>query len=279
MFVGRNGEGKTNLVEAVGYLARWAATGSPPTRRWSGTARRRPSSGRRCAATTASCWSRSRSTRAGPTGCGSTARPLPRPRELLGLVRTVLFAPEDLALVRGDPSERRRFLDELLVSRTPRLAGVRTDYDRVLKQRNALLKTAAAAAAPGADAPETLDVWDAHLVELGGPAAGRPAGPGRRPGAAPGRGLRRRGRPAAAAALGYRSTCRWPASGAVQQTVPQLPSERGAARAIAERRGDEVDRGMTLVGPHRDDLVLHLGPAAGPRATPATGSPGRWRSR
>ena len=64
-------------------------------------------------------------------------------------MRTVLFAPEDLALVRGDPTERRRFLDELLVSRTPRLAGVRADYDRVLKQRNALLKTAAAARGGG----------------------------------------------------------------------------------------------------------------------------------
>src|SRR5689334_798616 len=91
--------------------------------------------------------------------------PLPRPRELLGLVRTVLFAPEDLALVRGDPTERRRFLDDLLVSRTPRLAGVRADYDRVLKQRNALLKTARLARGR---ALETLDVWDGHLIDLGG---------------------------------------------------------------------------------------------------------------
>src|SRR5688500_5700434 len=91
--------------------------------------------------------------------------PLPRPRDLLGLVRTVLFAPEDLVLVRGDPTERRRFLDELLVSRTPRLAGVRSDYERVLKQRNALLKTARMARGK---AIETLDVWDGHLTELGG---------------------------------------------------------------------------------------------------------------
>ena len=91
--------------------------------------------------------------------------PLPRPRELLGMVRTVLFAPEDLALVRGDPTERRRFLDELLVTRTPRLAGVRADYDRVLKQRNALLKTARLARGK---AIETLDVWDGHLTDLGG---------------------------------------------------------------------------------------------------------------
>ena len=80
-------------------------------------------------------------------------------------MRTVLFAPEDLALVRGDPTERRRFLDELLVTRTPRLAGVRADYDRVLKQRNALLKTARLARGK---AIETLDVWDGHLTDFGG---------------------------------------------------------------------------------------------------------------
>ena len=68
--------------------------------------------------------------------------PVPRAREVLGMLRTVLFAPEDLALVKGDPAERRRFLDDLLVARTPRFAGVRADYDRVLKQRNALLKSA-----------------------------------------------------------------------------------------------------------------------------------------
>jgi len=75
---------------------------------------------------------------------------VPRPREVLGIVRSVLFAPEDLAIVRGDPSERRRFLDELLVQRAPRLAGVRADYDRVLKQRATLLKSAGAARRGGA---------------------------------------------------------------------------------------------------------------------------------
>ena len=80
----------------------------------------------------------------------------------------MLFAPEDLAIVRGDPSERRRFLDELLVQRTPRLAGVRADYDRVLKQRAALLKTAGAARRAGSSGDlRTLDVWDGHLAEHG----------------------------------------------------------------------------------------------------------------
>ena len=164
-FVGRNGEGKTNLVEAVGYLATMSShrvsSDAPLVRH--GAARR--SSGRPCAGTTASCWSRSRSTPAGPTGCGSTGRRCPGRGSCSGLVRTVLFAPEDLALVRGDPTERRRFLDELLVTRTPRLAGVRSDYDRVLKQRNALLKTARLARGK---AIATLDVWDGHLTDLGG---------------------------------------------------------------------------------------------------------------
>ena len=91
---------------------------------------------------------------------------MPRAREVLGLLRTVLFAPEDLALVKGDPSERRRFLDDLLVARAPRFAGVRADYDRVLKQRNALLKSAATLRRGGGDLA-TLDVWDAHLATAG----------------------------------------------------------------------------------------------------------------
>src|ERR1700712_3156658 len=164
LFVGRNGEGKTNLVEAVDYLATMNShrvSADAPLVRHGDTqavvraALRRGerellveieiNPGRA---------NRVRVNRA----------PLPRPRELLGLVRPVLFAPEDLALVRGDPTERRRFLDDLLVSRTPRLAGVRADYDRVLKQRNALLKTAKLARG---NALATLDVWDGHLIDFG----------------------------------------------------------------------------------------------------------------
>src|SRR5262249_7722559 len=88
--------------------------------------------------------------------------PLSRARDALGIVRSVTFAPEDLALVRGDPGERRRFVDELLVSRWPRYAGVRSDYDRVLRQRSALLKTARLAGDT-----RTLEVWDGHLARHG----------------------------------------------------------------------------------------------------------------
>jgi DNA replication and repair protein RecF len=189
--------------------------------------------------------------------------PLPRPRELLGLVRTVLFAPEDLALVRGDPAERRRFLDELLVSRTPRLAGVRADYDRVLKQRNALLKTARLARG---SALETLDVWDGHLVDLGGQLLA--ARLGLVADLAPHLAARYAdvaGAGAAAAGLGYASTVPLAGDGSVLAPGAALPTAAELSAAlrerIAERRRDEVDRGMTLVGPHRDDLVIHLGPA------------------
>src|SRR3954462_14365191 len=165
VFVGRNGEGKTNLVEAGGYLAtrgsHRVSTDAPLVRHGAEQAVVRAALRRGDRELLVEIEinpgraNRIRVNRA----------PLPRPRELLGLVRTVLFAPEDLSLVRGDPTERRRFLDELLVTRTPRLAGVRADYDRVLKQRNALLKTAKLARG---NALATLDVWDGHLVELGG---------------------------------------------------------------------------------------------------------------
>jgi DNA replication and repair protein RecF len=179
------------------------------------------------------------------------------------MVATVLFAPEDLALVRGDPTERRRFLDELLVTRTPRLAGVRADYDRVLKQRNALLKTARLARGK---AIETLDVWDGHLTDVGGQLLA----------------ARLRlvadlaphmseayaevaGKDATVAGLGYSSTVPLAGDGAALVPGATLPTAAELTAAmrerVAERRSDELDRGMTLVGPHRDDLVIHLGPA------------------
>jgi DNA replication and repair protein RecF len=263
VFVGRNGEGKTNLVEAVDYLAAMSShrvsTDAPLVRHGDSQAVVRAalrSGDRELLVEIEINPGRANRVRV-------NRAPLPRPRELLGMVRTVLFAPEDLALVRGDPTERRRFLDELLVSRTPRLAGVRADYDRVLKQRNALLKTARLARG---SALETLDVWDGHLVDLGGQllaarlqliavlaphmaaAYADVAGPG-----------------AAAAGLGYSSTVPLAGDGSPLSADAALPgaAELSAAlRArVAERRGEEVDRGMTLVGPHRDDLVLHLGPA------------------
>jgi DNA replication and repair protein RecF len=267
VFVGRNGEGKTNLVEAVGYLATMGShrvSGDAPLVR----------QGASQAVVRAALRREDRELlveiEINP-GRANRVRvnraPLQRPRELLGLVKSVLFAPEDLVLVRGDPAERRRFLDDLLVSRTPRLAGVRGDYDRVLKQRNALLKTARLARG---NALATLDVWDGHLVDLGGQLlAARlrlvadlaPHMAGAYAGVA--------GADAAVAALGYASTVPLAGDGAPVQEGTALPTadELSAAlrERVAERRTDEVDRGMTLVGPHRDDLVISLGsmPAKG----------------
>ncbi|MCW2699452.1 MAG: recF [Blastococcus sp.] len=262
VFVGRNGEGKTNLVEAVGYLATMSShrvsSDAPLVRHGDAQAVVRAAlrrDDRELLVEVEINPGRANRVRVNRV-------PLPRPRELLGLVRTVLFAPEDLALVRGDPTERRRFLDELLATRTPRLAGVRSDYDRVLKQRNALLKTARMARGK---AIETLDVWDGHLTDLGGQllqarlrliadlaphmaqAYAEVAGDG-----------------AAVAALGYASTVPLAGDGSPLPSDAQLTAAQLTAamrEQVAERRGDELDRGVTLVGPHRDDLVLHLGPA------------------
>jgi DNA replication and repair protein RecF len=193
---------------------------------------------------------------------------LPRARELVGLVRTVIFAPDDLALVKGDPSGRRAFLDDLLVMRAPRLSGVRSDYDRILKQRNSLLKTAGAArrGSPSAEsALSTLGVWDAHLARTGAEVLAERLR------------LVELLRPYVGHA--YATVAR--GAGSDDAGLDYQPSldldgatERGdlTERLLAElerRRGDELDRGISLVGPHRDELLLTLG--NGERRLPVRG--------
>jgi DNA replication and repair protein RecF len=262
VFVGQNGQGKTNLVEAVGYLATMGShrvsSDAPLVRHGDPQAVVRAALRRGDRELLVEI-------EINP-GRANRVRinrgPLPRPRELLGVVRTVLFAPEDLALVRGDPTERRRFLDELLVTRTPRLAGVRSDYDRVLKQRNALLKTARLARGK---AIETLDVWDGHLTDVGGQllAARLQLVADLAPHMA-GAYADVAGADAVPAGLGYSSTVPLAGDGTALQPGTSLPGAAELTAAmrerVAERRNDELDRGMTLVGPHRDDLVIHLGP-------------------
>ena len=172
-FSGPNGEGKTNLVEAIGYLATLGshrvATDAPLVRRGAERAVLR-------AAVTGAQGSTLVEIELNP-GRANRVRlnrtPMPRPRDILGALRTVLFAPEDLALVKGDPGERRRFLDELLTATAPRYAGVRADYERVLKQRTALLKSAGSKGNLRGAAREamtsTLDAWDAQLARAGAP--------------------------------------------------------------------------------------------------------------
>jgi DNA replication and repair protein RecF len=261
-FVGPNGQGKTNLVEAVGYVATLGshrvAADAPLVR-----------AGAERAVVRALVHRDGRDTLVEleiVPGRANRARinraPVPRPREVLGVLRTVLFAPEDLALVKGDPAERRRLLDDLLVARAPRFAGVRADYDRVLRQRNALLKSAGPTVRAGRGDVGTLDVWDAHLARVGAEllAARLELVEGLRPLVAK-----------SYDAVSGGGSAQGPTELTYRSSLPgELPAGRGALTdallgALADARRAELERGVTLVGPHRDDLVLALGalPAKG----------------
>ena len=264
-FVGRNGQGKTNLVEAIDYVARLSshrvAGDAPLVRFGADHAVVRAAvvrDGREAVLEVQINPGRSNKARVNRS-------PLPRARELLGLVRTVLFSPEDLALVKGDPSERRRFLDDLLVQRAPRFAGVRADYDRVLKQRNSLLKTAGIARRQGRSA-ESRAVHPRRLGLAPRPHRRRAARPpgwpwSRTCGPYVAEQLRggRRGRHPHRRDDGPTSrpsSCR--ATGGSPTTATTWP--RALLAEVERRRDDEVDRGISLVGPHRDDLTLTIGP-------------------
>jgi DNA replication and repair protein RecF len=261
VFVGPNGFGKTNLVEALWYCATLGshrvATDAPLIRAGSERAIVSTivvSEGRELAVDIEITAGRANKGRLNRSPVRST-------REILGAVRAVLFAPEDLALVRGDPGERRRYLDELATVRRPRIAAIRADYDKVLRQRTALLKSATGGryrADPGL--LETLDVWDGHLAAHGAELmaarlelvnqlapevekAYQLLAPASRP-----------------AAIAYRASI----------DLPEGSSDTDALAAalleeLARRRSAELERGMCLVGPHRDDLELRLGeqPAKG----------------
>ena len=256
--VGANGQGKTNLVEALGYVATLGshrvASDAPLVR-----------AGAERAVVRARVERDERSTlvelEVNP-GRANRARvnrgPVPRAREVLGILRTVLFAPEDLSLVRGDPSERRRFLDDLLVSSAPRYAGVRADYDRVLKQRNALLKTAFLARRSGGGDMRTLDVWDAHLARCGADllAARLRLTEALRPRIATAY------RAVALGGEGKRGETTVDYKCSLGEAMPDSTDREVLAAALlselARVRPQEVERGVSLVGPHRDDLVLGL---------------------
>ena len=294
VLVGSNGIGKTNLMEAIGYLATLnshrVSTDAPLLRFGAERALIRAKLVRGEQSTVleleinAARANRGRINRSNPV----------RARDLLGICQTVLFAPEDLALVKGDPSNRRRFLDELLVSLIPRHAATRSDYDRVLKQRNALLKSARAGKfSAGHEA--TLDVWDQHMARAGaellharlelvdrlqphlnkayaqltdgskeaaavyrstlqdildddGGATARPVDGATAAATGDGAGTGT-GSPAAAT----------PAENLRLLSVDQLTDRYIQAFAAARRK--ELERGISLVGPHRDELELVLGSA------------------
>ena len=250
--VGPNGVGKTNLLEAAGYLA---TLGSHRV-------------GQDAALIRAGCSSaviRAALQRAGRRllvdlelrpGSGVRGRvngaPVPRARDLLGVVRATVFAPEDLGLVRGDPEERRRFLDTLATQRLPRYHGSRQDYDRVLRQRNTLLRSAGGRLP--ASALATLEVWDEKLASAGAEIWSERL----RLVAA----LTPRVELAYQRLAGRDDEVDVAYVSSVAGTAGLDPDPVKLAKALRERlvadRAREVERGVTLSGPHRDDLALAL---------------------
>ena len=259
VFVGRNGQGKTNLAESIAYLATLGShrvsQDAPMVRAGMDAAfiRARLSTGDRHVQLELQL-NKQGANKARINGANA------RPAELPRYAHVVLFAPEDLQIVRGDPSARRRFIDQLLIQRRPRLAGVIADYERVLRQRNALLKSARARGVKG-EGLSTLAVWDEKLVELGSQLIDA--------------------RTATAADLApllsdayaqiagedHRPSIDWALS--VRGAQPEDGEDDGTdgtdastadlfRSALAAKRSSELERGLTLVGPHRDDLVLKV---------------------
>ncbi|KAA1431227.1 DNA replication/repair protein RecF [Mycolicibacter arupensis] len=257
VLVGPNGFGKTNLVEALWYSSTLGshrvATDAPLIR--SGASRAVVSTivvneGRELAVDLEIAAGRANKVRL-------NRAPVRHAREVVGVLRAVLFAPEDLALVRGDPGERRRYLDELASVRRPRIAGVRADYDKVLRQRTALLKSAPGALHRGdRTVLDTLDVWDSQLALHGAELmaaridlvnqlapevqkAYQLLAPGSR-----------------TAAVAYRPKLDLDP----RETHPDVAElQQALLTELARRRSAELDRGVCLVGPHRDELELRLG--------------------
>lgn len=265
VFVGSNGFGKTNLVEALWFSATLGShrVGSDTPLIRAGADRAVVSTivvneGRECAIDLEIAAGRANKARLNRSPVRST-------REVIGVLRAVLFAPEDLALVRGDPAERRRYLDDLGTVRRPAVAGVRADYDKVLRQRTALLKSAAGMRhRADRGALDTLDVWDSRLAEHGAELMAARID------------LVNQLTPEVEKAYQLLAPASRPASIAYRSSLgAQLAADGGGhdrefleaalLAALAERRDAELERGMCLVGPHRDDLELWLGdqPAKG----------------
>lgn len=264
VFVGPNGHGKTNLVESLGYLATGnshrVASDQPLVRHGADRAFVRAAivhEGRELLAELGIVPGKANQAKLNRAS-------LPRARDILGALKAIVFAPEDLALVRGDPQQRRRMLDELLVARYPRYVAVRADYDRVIKQRNALLRTAYLARKTGGRGNtdlHTLDIWDAHLAEYGSDLLyGRLA-------------LLEEYAPYVVKAYesvsAGRGRPRLHYATSLDDGAP-LTADRSLLHArlsagLASARARETERGTTLVGPHRDDITLDLGdlPAKG----------------
>lgn len=277
VFVGPNGHGKTNLIESLGYLSTLSShrvsSDAPMIR--AGADRAFASAavvnlGRELTIDIELLEGKANKAR-------MNRSPVRRPREILGVLHSVLFAPEDLSLVRGDPGDRRRYLDELLTTRRPRMAGVRADYDKVLRQRSALLKTAGGAlrrgahSSDGASALATLDVWDGHLAVHGAHLLAERIGLVHELAPFVADSYSTIAPESRAAAVRYRSSLgdALPPEFADPFRTPEPDDvdvlEAAFLHQLTQMRQREIERGVCLVGPHRDDLELALGdqPAKG----------------
>ena len=256
--VGRNGHGKTNVVEAVRYLSTLTshrvATDAPMVRAGAERAvmAARVQRGDRALMIEITMLP-------GKTNTARLNRGAAKPRDLLGILRTVIFAPEDLALVKGDPASRRTFMDEVCVALQPTLAGDIADYERVMRQRSTLLKSAKGKA----KIDETmLTIWDEKLADLGARLMRarlamvqmlRPLVARAYADVAPGEGT---------CTISYRTALET----GEDVLVPSTETLKAAMLArMQELRSHELDRGVCLVGPHRDDLDITIGdlPAKG----------------
>lgn len=251
--MGRNGRGKTNFVEALAYCSTLGShrvsSDAPLIRHGAphGVIRARVVDGEHRTTIDLALY------RDQPKKARINQSPVTRVRDVLGIVQTVVFAPEDLAIVKGDPADRRRFLDDVLVQRRPAYAGIKADYERVLKQRNALLKSARAnrRSSNTSSMMQTLEVWNEQLIETGtamiiercvGIEAMQPHLAERYAFLADG----------ADAVMRYESAL---------LDMPTTASEAWRAAfttKLVDVQDEELDRGITLIGPHRDDIALSV---------------------
>lgn len=256
-FIGSNGQGKTNLVEAIDFVSNLnshrVASDAPLIRSGADFAqvKLKVVKDKREASLEVDIMSQG-SNKARVNGVGLT-----RTRDLIGILKTVLFSPEDMDIVKGDPARRRSFIDALMVLETPRLSGVKADYEKVIKQRNALLKSAKHARN---SALSTLDIWDEQLCSLGAEL------------------IRARlallDRLTGYLANSYANVAAFSAEPRQQVGASYASSidtedvdriEESILQLVSQRRDEEIIRGISLVGPHRDDVLLNLGslPAKG----------------
>ena len=265
VFVGANGQGKTNFLEGINYLA------TLRSHRVSGDGPLIHEGADSAQLAATAVHNRRELTVAldihtGKTNQATINTSPCRPRDIVGVISTILFAPEDLSLVRGDPAGRRSYLDDLLIQRRPRLRGVTSDYEKILRQRNALLKSASMAlrhgyrTSAGASALATLDAWDAQLAHVGAQLVAARLNLLRDIAPLVARNYAELAPHSRPAQLSYTSIPQI----TVEDCAASLPLDEEYLEAallagLAEKRDHEIERGITLAGPHRDDLTLLLG--------------------